>query len=441
MTLNLDGFDAVRQNLTILDGNVSGWGNVNVTGNSSLLADVTFGSGGIAVNYVGASGAVVRISSNNSFRMTGNYVNAAGLIAEIESNPAYAPLADRLVSAVYAINGAGPGLAEIALKQLIGESLLGVSEAASDIALKTAGAVFGRLDTIRASSALTPPSAGSPDGLNRVWAGGFGTWARQDNRNDVFGYRYRSGGFAIGYDRSVAALDGLVLGASMAFSTGELESSGGFSSVDIDTIGFGLYGSYTHPTGIFFDLSATFGRSDNESEIFLVTGGKKTGKFHVDTWQLAARTGYVISTGSLSIVPSVGVRYLTFRQGAWNETVTGSAIPGNTFGKRSEHLVEIPAQVRITGTFSVGSARITPELRLGYTYSAKRPDNTLRVGFAGYDGQTVIQGIRARRNTFQVGTGVKISTGSMLDVFVNYDASFASGFYEHRGSLGIGLEF
>jgi outer membrane autotransporter protein len=422
-------------------GDINHFENLTFTGANGLLFDLSYDGHDIVLEYSGASGAVDKIADGKSFRMTQNYVNAAALIGAIENDANYGPLSDRLADAVVAISGLDPGLAEIALKQLIGESILGVSEAVSDIALKTTGVVFGRLDIIRTSSTLTPPAAGSPDDLNRVWAGGFGTWARQDNRNDVYGYRYRSGGFALGYDRNVAALDGLVLGASMAFSTGELESNSGFSSVDIDTFGFGLYGSYTHPSGIFFDLSASYGRSDNESEVFLVTGGKKTGKFHVDTWQLAARTGYVINAGSMSIVPSVGVRYLTFRQGAWHETVTGSAIPGNTFGKRSEHLVEIPVQVKINGTFTVGTAQVTPELRLGYTYAAKRPDNTLRVGFAGYDGQTVIQGIKARRSTFQAGTGVKVSTGGLLDVFVNYDASFASGFYEHRGSMGIGLEF
>jgi outer membrane autotransporter protein len=446
VTLNLTGDDADKKNKTILTGAIDGWNNVNVTGVNPLLFDVApDGSGGIVVGYTGAGGAVEKIAAINSFRMTRNYANASALMGAIvgsaASNPAYDALADRLEAAVLAVNSAGPGLAEIGLKQLIGEYVLGVSEAVSDVALKTTGVVYGRLDVIRSSSTVTPPAAGGPDDLNRVWAGAFGTWARQNNRDDVYGYRYKNAGFALGYDRRVAALEGLVLGASLAFSSGELENNSGYSSVDIDTFGFGLYGSYTHRSGLFFDLSASYGRSDNESDVFLVTGGKKTGRFHVDTWQLAARVGYIIEAGSVSIVPSVGVRYLTFRQGAWTETVTGSTDPAISFGKRSEHLVEIPLQVKISGTFDVGSAQITPELRLGYTHAAKRPDNSVRIGYAGYPGQTVIHGIKSRRNSFQAGAGVKIATGGLLDVYANYDASFASGFYEHQGSLGIGLEF
>jgi outer membrane autotransporter protein len=442
VNLDLQGDAAYKQNKTIFSGNVSVTGAINVTGVNDLLFTLADdGSGGIMLGYRGASGAVDVLADRNSFKMTPNYVNAAALIGEIESDPNYAALAQSLVDSLVAIDNADPSLTEIALKQLIGEYVLGVSEAVNDVALKTTGVVFGRLDKIRSSSSVTPPAAGSPDSLNRVWAGAFGAWARQNNRNDVFGYRYRSGGFALGYDRAVASLEGLALGASLSFSTGELKNSSGYSSVDIDTIGFGLYGSYASRSGIFVDLSASYGRSDNESNVYLVTGGKKSGKFHVDTWQLAARVGYLIEAGNLSVTPSVGLRYLNFRQGAWRETVTGSSDPAVSFSKRSEDLLEIPLQIKLNGVFEVGSAQVTPELRLGYTYAAKRPDNSIRIGFAGYDGQTIISGIKARRSSFQAGVGVKITTVGPLDVYANYDASFASGFFEHQGSLGIGVEF
>jgi outer membrane autotransporter protein len=432
---------------TVFDspGGIEGGENLTFSGLDEfyeLAYRLSFGSGGFTVDYLGLATAVSDIAGGKSFPLTANYRNAAALMAAIDADPAYGAVSASLYSALKAVNGVSdPVLAELALKQLIGESLLGVSDAAGDIALKTLGIVYGRLDAVRTRSTLTPPAAGGPEDLNRVWAGGFGTWARQDDRDGIYGYSFRSSGFALGYDRKVAAVEGLTLGASAAFSSGGLDGNAGLSTVDIDTFGLGLYGSYAHGSGFFVDASVSYAVSSNESEVVLVTGGRKTGSFDASVWQLGARFGYAFRTGSFAVTPSVGIRFLSYRQEAWTEKVTGSAQPGNSYGKLSERLVEIPVQIRIDGTFAAGSATVTPELRLGYTYAVKRPGNTLHVGFDGFPGQAAITGISPPRGSFQAGVGIKVETGGSFDVFANYDLNISKGYHDHRASLGVGLEF
>jgi outer membrane autotransporter protein len=145
--------------------------------------------------------------------------------------------------------------------------------------------------------------------------------------------------------------------------------------------------------------------------------------------------------GNFEITPSLGVRYLWFRQEAFTEEVLNSYYPRNFYGKVSDHLVEIPFELKIKTTLGSGDLKVTPELRLGYTYAAKRPDNTVMVGFLGNGRQVPIYGVKAPRSTMQAGLGVNIETGGPVDLFVNYDANFAKRFYEHKGSLGIGFQF
>ncbi|MDR2442158.1 MAG: autotransporter outer membrane beta-barrel domain-containing protein, partial [Deltaproteobacteria bacterium] len=169
--------------------------------------------------------------------------------------------------------------------------------------------------------------------------------------------------------------------------------------------------------------------------------GRKNAKFHVDTWQYAARIGYEYTIDNWSITPNVGVRYFAFTQDAFTEKVTGSSVPATFVARKSDHLLEIPLQVKVTGSFDVGSVVINPQLRLGYTFAAARPDNVTKVGFVGYNGQMDLHGIQHQRNSFQVGATLNVETQSSVHFFANYDLNAAKGFTEHKASVGLGFEF
>jgi outer membrane autotransporter protein len=113
----------------------------------------------------------------------------------------------------------------------------------------------------------------------------------------------------------------------------------------------------------------------------------------------------------------------------------------NFYAKHSDHQVDIPLQVKFNTTIEAGSARITPELRLGWTFVAKKPDNVMNVGFVGSNLTTRIEGVKPRTNTFQAGAGLKVATDGALDVYLNYDLDAGSGYKHHNASLGLGFEF
>jgi outer membrane autotransporter protein len=353
----------------------------------------------------------------------------------------------KILTAIQAVANAPASQTELAFKQLIGESVVNVPLAISTTVLKAQGVVFNRLDRIRQVElgTLTPPAAGQGDALNRVWVGGFGVWADADNKNNVFGYDYNAAGVALGYDRKFDGLPGLLLGVSAAFSNGELSNNNGLSETDIDTYGFGVYGSYILPNGLFFDANVGFNSANNDYTERLVIGGTKSGAFDVNSWQLGARFGYVHKINNFQLIPSLGIRYFTLRQKRWVESLDAAAIAAGAealwYAETTDNQFDIPLQLKINGTFEAGSAVVTPELRLGYTVVAKKTDNVANVGFVGNNTTYELSGLKPQRNTFQVGAGVKINTASVVDIFVNYDLDIGNGYKNHNASLGVGFDF
>jgi outer membrane autotransporter protein len=336
---------------------------------------------------------------------------------------------------------------ETVLKQSAGESLLGLTEAIAMTTYKAQGVILGRLDRIYQGDLAIPPAAGFGDSSNRVWVGGFGSWARQKDQNEVDGYDYDAGGVSLGYDRLLAS--GLRVGVAGTFSTGKLKTNTGLSAIDIDTVAFGLYGSYVFQNDLFLDATASYGHSSNDSEVRMLgpgavpTGATKTGSFDIDTFLVGARLGKIFTFDNISLTPTIGVRYLRFSQDGWAETINGANYYGiaNWFAKRNDSVVEIPLQVKLDGTFQAGQATITPELRLGWTFMAKRPDNELVLGFAGSSLSTTVYGTKPKRNSFQVGAGAKINVSENVDIFVNYDLDLASRYRNHMASGGLGFNF
>ncbi|MDR1657184.1 MAG: autotransporter outer membrane beta-barrel domain-containing protein [Deltaproteobacteria bacterium] len=122
--------------------------------------------------------------------------------------------------------------------------------------------------------------------------------------------------------------------------------------------------------------------------------------------------------------------------------MTGTGLgAANWFAEKTTHALEIPVQVKINGEFNAGKAKIIPELRLGWTYMAQRPDNELNIGFVGSSLSTTVYGTKPKRSSFQVGAGVKIDINNSIDVFVNYDLDLARGYRSHMTSAGLGINF
>jgi outer membrane autotransporter protein len=335
---------------------------------------------------------VADLVDNHSIILTPNISNAIGLVESIYDEDPQSELSLALYSLITELHN-NPINVEETISQLIGEAILEVHSTITDVAAKAQGLVYGRLDKIR-TNGLIPPSAGSVDPLNHLWVGTFGSWARQKAHDFNAGYKYNSWGISLGYDRNVASVEGLLFGINLTFATGKLNTDHDYAKVDIDTVGLSAYGSYTYNDLFFVDVTAALARSKSNYEIHVVTGGRKTGEFNTNTFMLGMRTGFILNAGSIKIVPSAGIRFTRYNQKAFVEDVHDTLLPANIFEKSTDSIVEIPVEIRFSGTFDAGSTTITPSLKLGYTSMVRRPDNRFLVGFVGSNHRAEIMGAK-----------------------------------------------
>jgi outer membrane autotransporter protein len=360
-------------------------------------------------------------------------------------------LEDAFVKITDTLQNDSPKLAQSAMKQLIGEPLVNVNTSVSSTVLKTQGVVFNRLDRVREIEInnLTPPaagsaSAGSGNELNRIWVGGFGIWAKEENSSTVDGYDFSGGGVSLGYDRKIAPVPGLRVGVSGAFFNGRIKNNDRRTTVDLSTVGFGVYGSYILPNNVFFDANVGYANTKNDYSSNQILGGVKSGSFQINSWQFGVRGGYVYKGDNFQIIPSLGLKYVFLRQGSFADTLDAAAqgiTAANAYRARNDSQFDIPLQVKLNTTFESGSAIITPELRLGYNFAVQKLDNAMEVGFVGSNETVKIVGTRSRGNSFQAGVGVKVNSGGIVDGFLNYDIDASHSYFSSNASIGVGFEF
>ena len=329
--------------------------------------------------------------------------------------------------------------ADKALRQFIGEGSLNAVNAHYDTVSQMASVLDGRIQTL--TEGQTAPAAGSGPAENRLWLKPFGQWNRQDDENGALGYRYHSGGLMLGYDREMA---GLTLGLYGSLAKGFLEND--LAETDIQTTGLGLYGLYEFGGGYFADLNFGYGHSDNESNIDLVFGGRKTSKFSTDSFQTGLNFGRVFQLNQdTTLTPSAGLRYTHVKQNGWQEKIVSdpdNKVVANWFGDSRQNFVEIPLNLKLAATFeTVGGAAVTPELRFGGIIAANHPKSELRMGFVGSDESTTISGLAPGRGRLTTGAGVKSQLSETLDISVNYDLEFRKGYQGHSAYAVLGVSF
>lgn len=447
---NIDSIDAVGKTI-LASGSVTG-----SFGANGLYQVETDGN---TVKIAGMNRVEDVLSSNNI--TTGNSASAGAMTTAVMNDAsASAALRTNLNNAVQNIvtlAASNPELAKAAAAQLFGEHGLAGISASQTTAQNFSGSVGNHQVQLRDAafaSASATVSAASSSALasfasgasgfnpNRIWGGGFGAWTDQDDRNNMTGYEYKSGGFILGYDRKIG--ESLIVGLSGAYSTGEIENNDGYTTTDVDTFNVGLYASYNHCSGFFADVNAGFGFAwnDTETEDLLVPGGRKTGDYENTSFQLGGTVGYAFTLPQdFRFIPSVGVQYTHVSQDAWNEKVNVNQI-ANAFDESKQNYVSIPVQVRVNKTFNLGNgASITPEVRGAWIYEARDPQARVRMGYVGSNASTTLYGIDAGRSRGLIGAGVKAKFNNCVDAFVDYNYEFRSGYSNHNVMAGLGLSF
>ena len=338
---------------------------------------------------------------------------------------------------------AGSPAAIVAFKQLIGEDALPYVEAQREILRTGLGVVVRRQDFLRAFSG-GPPAAGYGDAANRAWVSGFGSWAKQRNTTELFGYRFESRGLVVGYDRELAGLPGLTLGVDVAVSQGTLKNNDGLAETDVDAISGGIYGLYQFGGGLFLYADLTFGRASYDAEIRLLNSVKRS-DFGSSSFSAGFGGGYGFWLGdAASLTASAGLRYTRIKQDGWRERIASdpdNLAVANWFGEMSKNYLDIDASLKLETTRQVGSVVIQPEVHAGVVFTADSSDKGLRVGFAGSDSSLTLNGLETGKTRFQAGAGGKLQVTENVDFGLSYELETRKGYTAHYGQLVFGISY
>lgn len=112
--------------------------------------------------------------------------------------------------------------------------------------------------------------------------------------------------FQFGYDHQV--VPNVFVGAAFSYTDGESDFSVGGGDNKIYALT--AYGSYVADSGLFVDVTAKFGRLDNEFDIALADGMKSAGDYDANAFSMSAEAGWRWNATNLFFVePQVEVMY------------------------------------------------------------------------------------------------------------------------------------
>ncbi len=338
-----------------------------------------------------------------------------------------------------------------ALRQTFGEYAVEAVEAPRHNLDRFQSQIAGRMASQTAGLRIARAVSGSGEAMasfascdvplaNRVWGGGFGVWADQDTRDNVAGYKYRAGGFILGYERIID--DRFSVGFAGAYTRGNTKSKGLATEYDSDNINLGLYASYNHESNFYARAGIDFGYSWNDYDVSLIAGGRKSGEFDARTYSARLELGYdwepVCNT---FITPYVGITYAHVKQDDWRETGTADALT-NWFDKSSMDVVDIPVGMRVSRVFPLGGGRyIAPEVHTAWIHSAGDKQATLNTGYNGSSIANSLRGINPGRNRWQVGASIKARLSERFDASVDYTYQTRSGYDDHSVYMNMGVSF
>lgn len=128
--------------------------------------------------------------------------------------------------------------------------------------------------------------------------------------------------FQFGYDRQV--MPNVFVGAAFSYTDGDSDFAVG--NADNKIYALTAYGSYVADSGLFVDVTAKYGRLENDFDIALADGTKSSGDYDANAFSMSAEAGWRYGlTDMFFVEPQVEMMYV-FVEDVDYTTSTGLAV-------------------------------------------------------------------------------------------------------------------
>lgn len=202
-------------------------------------------------------------------------------------------------------------------------------------------------------------------GDKKFWMKPFGSWADQDDRNGVSGYKARTGGLAFGADATIS--NETRVGLSFAYARVAVDGSSSVApnSMDVDVYQLVGYGSHVLDADSEINFQVGIGQNKNDGRRDLLAFGT-VAKADFTSQTATAGVGYgrTLKLGEQTgFTPSLRADYSWIRDKGYTETGAG-AMNLNVESRTTDELI-LAADGKLTHEIATGRT-VSANLGLGY---------------------------------------------------------------------------
>ncbi len=272
-----------------------------------------------------------------------------------------------------------------------------------------------------------------------VWVKPFGSWANQDDRDGVAGYKATTAGFALGADAAVN--DRTRLGVALAYAHANVDGNSNVApqSVDVDVFQLIGYGSYDldERTALNFQLDAGQNRNSGRRSI-----GFDNSTAEADYNSTTAHAGIGLGRTLMlrehtSFTPSVRADYTWIRDQHYTES--GADALNLDVPSRSTRAMVIGVDGKLAHKLSEQTV-ISASLGVGYDTLNERA--SINAAYAGAPGAAfTTYGMDISPWMVRGGFGLTHTTASGVEITARYDAEGRSDFINQTASVKVRMPF
>jgi outer membrane autotransporter protein len=276
-------------------------------------------------------------------------------------------------------------------------------------------------------------------GNKNLWMKPFGSWADQNDRNAVAGYKSNTYGAAFGVDGTVSPA--IRVGAAFAYARSDIngQSPVAAQSADVDVYQLIGYGSYALDERTEINFQADIGQNTTKGRRQIAfTSTVASSSYDSETAHLGAGIGrsYALS-GQTSLTPLVRIDYTWIKDKGYAESGAG-LLNLNVSARTTEALV-FGVDGKLVHQLNDKTSLVA---NLGVGYDALNEQAAITSAFAGAPSAAfVTYGIDPSPWLVRSGVGAVYRTKAGLEITGRYDAEYRESFLNQTASVKVRWAF
>ena len=258
--------------------------------------------------------------------------------------------------------------------------------------------------------------------------------ARQADSGDISGYKAKTKGFTLGFDREFEG--NTTAGVAFSHAISDINSSTSHAQVESKSYIATLYA--TKQIGEYFvEGSYSYGQAENDG---LRANQQIKSNYDSKLSNLRGIFGkdFYLNDRSLLLQLMTGINVSNTK--VKSHTETGSLL-AEEFQRVTRDGLELGLGLRMNTRIEIDSGVLMPNLRAMYWRDVKADDVKASTRFIAPGAADTVSQSSPHKNTNQIGVGVKYLMGNNFTLSANYDRSRKSGFSADTYTAKVRYEF